>query len=111
MQKKQPEKDFSDPTVGNLTVIYSGSELSCEITATEDAMSLKVLFTGGTEQKSRTIQIQGSSPVNMFCPSFEGTVVFCYLESGEEHFYDTLSGALLSQEDLNKRSGQIHFYK
>lgn len=111
MKKKRPEKNFSEPVVGNLLVIHKGSELSCEITATEDAMSLEVLFTGGTEQKSRTIQIRGNSPVNVFCPSFEGTVVLCYLESGKEQFYDTLSGTLLSQEDLNKRSGQIHFYK
>lgn len=110
MKKKQPK--FSDPDMNMsiMAVIHNGSELSCKITTTEDAMSLQVFFTGGTEQESRTIKIRGDSPVNMFCPSVEGTVIFCCLQSGEEQFYDTLSGGLLSQEDLNKRSGQIHFY-
>lgn len=111
MKKKQPKRDLPEPAEGNIAVIHNGTKISCEITAAEDAMSLEVVFTTGTEQKSQMIQIQGDSPVNMFCPSVEGTVIFCYLESGKEQFYDTLSGALLSEEDLDKRSGQIHFYK
>lgn len=111
MEKKQPEKNFSNPVGNNMVVIHNGTNISCEITTTEDAMSLEVVFTSGAEQKSRTIQIQGDSPVSMFCPSFEGTVIICYLESGQQQIYDILSGALLSEEYLYKQRDQIHFYK
>ncbi len=110
MKRKEPRRGFSAPGPGNMAVSHKGTELSCDITATKDGKSLQVTFTGGTEQKSRTIQIQGGSPVDTFCPSVEGTVILCFLKSGKEQIYDTLSGSLLSKENLSKRGGAIHFY-
>lgn len=104
MKGKNAEKDLPDPAV---VVVHNGSELSYQVMATEDAMSLEIIFADGAK---KIIKIQGNSPVSMLCPSIEGTVILCYLESNEWQFYDVLSGSLLSPEDLNKRSGQIHFY-
>lgn len=106
MERRHAEKDLPDPAV---VVVHNGSELSYQVTAAEDAMSLEIIFADGAK---KIIKIEGYSPVSMFCPSIEGTVILCYLESGEEQFYDTLSGSLLSLENMNERSGQgqIHFY-
>lgn len=73
-------------------------------------MSLAVTFTDGTDQKSQMIYIQGDSPVDMFCPSVEGTVIICWLKSGKECVYDTLTGSLLTAKDLMARRDEIHVY-
>ena len=104
------KRDLSNPGPSNIVVKHTGSEISCNITAAEDGMSLRVIFTGGTDQKSKTIQIQGDSPVVMFCPSVEGTVILCYLKSSEEQYYDILSGKQLSTDEIKTRSAKIHFY-
>ena len=110
MGRKQPRKDLLNPGANNLAVSHGGTELSCNIMAAKDAMSLQIVFTGGTEQKFKTIQIQGNSPVSIFCPSVEGTVILCFLQSGEEQIYDALNGKLLSKKELNERGDRIHFY-
>lgn len=104
-------KDEISPGSGNIAGLkHSGTEISCDIAVAADGMSLKVVFTGGTNRKSQTIRIQGKSPVDMFCPSVEGTVVRCFLKSGAEQIYD-MSGNLLSAEELKgKWNNKIHFY-
>lgn len=93
-------------------LIHAGTVLPCRLMANADHTALHVFFDIQTEEgpPDRVIRIKGKSPVDLFCPSIEGTVIWCQLKSREEHFYDTRSGKRLTKKQMKDRAEEIHFY-
>ncbi|MDD5050235.1 MAG: hypothetical protein PHV93_00645 [Candidatus Pacebacteria bacterium] len=100
--------------MSEIVAMHKGTVLSCFIKTNTNCNALLVLF--GTKAKKGeppdvVISIEGGSPVDLFCPSVEGTVIWCKLKSGEERFYDTRTGKHLSEKELKERSAEIHLYQ
>ncbi|MDD4989206.1 MAG: hypothetical protein PHV42_02170 [Candidatus Pacebacteria bacterium] len=98
--------------IGAIEVAHAGSVLSCLVTSNVEHTALQVYFGRKTkaDKPDQVITIKGDSPIDMCCPSVEGTVILCILESGEERIYDTRTGKQLSIKELERRKGEIHFY-
>lgn len=99
-----------------MTLIHAGTTLSCRIMTNASKTALHVFFNTQAskgESPDLIISIGNKSPVDMFCPSVEGTVIWCTLESGEERFYDTRTGERLTTEKLKARNKveKINFYE
>lgn len=98
-----------------MMLIHAGTVLSCRLTANTNKTALHVFFSAQAtkgESPDQVIPIKSKSPVDMFCPSVEGTVIWCKLESGKEQYYDTRTGEHLTTEKLKARNKveQINFY-
>lgn len=98
---------------GTFEVIHTGTVLSYRVIANADQTAMHVYFDDGskTEKPDVVILVEGGSQVDIFCPSVEGTVIWCILKTGEERIYDTRTGKRLSKEELKDRLGEIHFYQ
>lgn len=96
----------------SLVAIHAGTVVSYRIAA--DANALHIFFKAQFKEgvPDRVIRIEGGSPVELFCPSVEGIIIWCALKSGEERFYDTRTGERLTVEkvEAGERAGKIHFY-
>ncbi len=105
----------SKNTMRGLALEHTGTVLSCRVQQGDDQKSLLVFLKGKTGDSLKpdvTIRVRGRSPINLFCPSVEGTVIWCRLVSGEERFYETRTGKRLTPDELKKMSkaGKLHIY-
>lgn len=89
-----------------MRVEHIGTELSLVIREKSRGFRLVVNINGSKEE--RIIQINGKFPVHMFCPSVQGTVVWCVLKSGEEIFFDSVTGSILNGQDIAERKPQFY---
>ncbi len=111
MKTQNSRKSHRKTTMHGITLLHSGTKLSCRITHNDSNTGLLVSFDTkitGPFRPDVKIQVRGKSEVDAFCPSIEGTVIWCQLVSGEQLFYDTRTGRRISDKKLQDRAA--HFY-
>jgi hypothetical protein len=84
-----------------IEINHTGTELSLAIGEQPDGLGLTVMINGSSEAK--IIKIEGGSKIDLFIPSVQGTIIYCILESGEERFFDSITGSLLSRNEIIAR--------
>ena len=96
-----------------LIVEHAGTVVVFRATLVDGGRSLKITPGDKTGWAGRTIKVSGKFPIEMFCPSVEGTVIICLLTSGRGRFYDTLTGKHLTAGEMKSRvqKGEFHFYR
>lgn len=116
MMRKNPGKiglrQSTNRSSHGLIVDHGGTVLTFRATLIDGGRSLKITPGDKMDWKERTIKIDGKFPVEMLCPSVEGTVIVCLLTSGENYLCDTLTGRHLTDEEikLQTKQGKIHLY-
>lgn len=95
-----------------LIVDHGGTVLTFRAILTDGGRSLKITPGKKMDWEERTIKFGGKFPVEMICPSVEGTVLICLLASGKDYFCDTLTGKRLTVGEIESRikKGECHFY-
>ncbi len=109
------DKAKKKKTMEGIELTHIGTVLSCRLTHNDNHTGLLVSFdtkNKGPWRPDFKIPVRGKSPIDCFCPSVEGTVIWCKLASGENRYYDTRTGRRLNEKDLRKkdRAGKVHFY-
>jgi len=97
-------------------LIHSGTVLSSCVMVNASSNALHIFFGAQTTKENSpdlVIPIKGKSTIDLFCPSVEGTVIWCKLKSGENRFYDIRTGERLTTQKLKTRSKveKISFYE
>lgn len=98
-----------------IELTHNGTVLSCRLTHNANHTGLLVSFDAknkGHWRPNLKIPVRGKSPIDCFCPSVEGTVIWCKLASGEERLYDTRTGKRLTTKEIKarNRAGKMHFH-
>lgn len=108
--KIRPRKS-ANRSIG-VIVDHGGTVLTFRAILIDGGRSLKITPGNKMDQEERTIKFDGKFPVEMICPSVEGTVLICLLASGKDFFCDTLTGKRLTVREIESRikKGECHFY-
>jgi hypothetical protein len=107
-KKKSGRKKKAWEPSGPMELHHSGSLQSFQASGATDYQSICLTF---DDDRQLVIAVDGASPIDMFCPSVEGTVMWVRLRSGEERYYSTETGQRLTEDELWAGRQSIHFYR